>query len=102
MLILTRRPGESIMIENSGTVTQEASEEKGESITLGLEKGLITITVLRVKGGQISLGIDAPPSISIYREEIYRKREQQSIDESQSEYAKHYDSSYSEEEDSYY
>jgi carbon storage regulator len=48
MLILTRRIGESVVI--------------GDDIKL---------TVLGVKGSQVRLGIDAPKTVSVHREEIY-------------------------------
>jgi len=56
MLILTRRVGESVMI--------------GEDVT---------VTVLGVKGNQVRVGIDAPKTVAVHREEIYEriKREQQ-------------------------
>jgi len=56
MLILTRRVGETVMI--------------GEDVT---------ITVLGVKGNQVRVGINAPKSVAVHREEIYEriKREQQ-------------------------
>ena len=50
MLILTRRIGESVKID-----------------------GNITVTVLGMKGNQVRLGIDAPKSVSVYREEIYER-----------------------------
>ena len=50
MLILTRRIGESIMIDD---VTQ--------------------VTVLGVKGNQVRVGVQAPKSIPVHREEIYEK-----------------------------
>jgi carbon storage regulator len=50
MLILTRRVGETIMINDD-----------------------ITITVLGVKGNQVRLGINAPRDVSVHREEIYHR-----------------------------
>ena len=47
MLILTRKPGESLYI------------------------GDVKVTIVELKGHQIRIGIDAPPEIRIYREEIY-------------------------------
>jgi carbon storage regulator len=47
MLILTRREGESVRI--------------GEDVT---------VTVLRVKGSQVRIGIDAPKDVAVQREEI--------------------------------
>jgi carbon storage regulator len=48
MLILTREEGESIMIGND-----------------------ITITVVRISGNQVRVGIKAPRSVAVHREEIY-------------------------------
>jgi carbon storage regulator len=50
MLILTRKLGENIRIGDK-----------------------IKITILDVKGGQVKLGIDAPPHIAVHREEIYER-----------------------------
>jgi len=50
MLILTRRVGESLNI--------------GEEVTF---------TVLGVKGNQVRVGINAPKSIAVHREEIYER-----------------------------
>ena len=54
MLILTRRPGESLIIE---TPTGEK----------------IIVTVLEVKGNQIRIGTDAPDDIAIVREELLER-----------------------------
>jgi carbon storage regulator len=50
VLILTRRVGEIVMIGDS-----------------------ITVTVLRVKGNQVRLGVNAPKSVSVQREEIFHR-----------------------------
>ncbi len=50
MLVLTRKPGESIVIGND-----------------------VVITVLEVRGGQIRIGIDAPREVAVHRAEIYRQ-----------------------------
>ena len=54
MLILTRRPGETIRINDD-----------------------VSITVLAVKGTQIRLGIEAPKGVSVHREEIWNKIQQE-------------------------
>ncbi len=46
------------------------SRKQGESIVIGNN---IKITVLEVKGDQIKIGIDAPKSVPVYRNEIYEE-----------------------------
>ena len=41
----------------------------GEMIRIGDE---VTVRVVEVRGNQIRLGVEAPSSVRIYREEIYR------------------------------
>ncbi|BBA84706.1 carbon storage regulator homolog [endosymbiont of Euscepes postfasciatus] len=52
MLILTRKCGEKLIINNDI---------------------IITILNIKVKDSQIKIGIDAPKLIKIYREEIFNK-----------------------------
>jgi len=33
----------------------------------------VTITILSVKGKQVRIGINAPPDVSVHREEIYQR-----------------------------
>jgi carbon storage regulator len=56
MLILTRREGETIFIGSD-----------------------IQVTVLGVKGHQVRLGVAAPPSVVVEREEIHVKREAEKL-----------------------
>jgi carbon storage regulator len=64
MLILTRRVGETVMIGND-----------------------VTVTVLGVKGNQVRVGINAPKTVAVHREEIFEriKREQDGTGGSDSE-----------------
>jgi carbon storage regulator len=42
----------------------------GTKIIIGDE---VTVTVLGIKGNQVKIGVDAPPDISVNREEIWLK-----------------------------
>jgi len=50
MLVLTRRLGQSIMIGND-----------------------VTVTVLEIRNDQVRIGVDAPRSVQVHREEIYEQ-----------------------------
>lgn len=50
MLVLTRKPGERLMIGDD-----------------------VVVTVIEVARGQVRIGIDAPSGKSIHREEVYLK-----------------------------
>lgn len=52
MLVLSRRPGESLRIGHE-----------------------VTVTVIEVRGDQVRIGIDAPREVPVNREEIYRELE---------------------------
>ena len=45
------------------------SRRRDESIMIGEE---ITIKIVDVRGDKVRLGIDAPPSISVHREEVFQ------------------------------
>lgn len=50
------------------------SRKKGESIIINNN---IELTILEIKGDQIKIGINAPKSIPIYRKEIYGQIKQE-------------------------
>jgi len=59
MLVLTRKLGESIKINDD-----------------------ITITVVQIKGKQVRVGIDAPKETKVHREEIYESIKKQNMEAS--------------------
>ncbi|OGI40892.1 MAG: carbon storage regulator [Candidatus Muproteobacteria bacterium RBG_16_62_13] len=46
------------------------SRRVGEAVTIGTE---VTITVLSVKGNQVRLGVQAPKSVAVHRQEIFNR-----------------------------
>lgn len=50
MLILTRKPVETIMIGND-----------------------VTVTIFEVRGNQVRIGIEAPKNIAVHRKEVYER-----------------------------
>jgi carbon storage regulator len=40
----------------------------------------VTVTVLRVKGNQVRLGVNAPKSVSVQREEIFHRIKRENAD----------------------
>ncbi len=44
------------------------SRKKGESIVINNE---VEVTILEIKGDQVKIGISAPKSVPIYRKEVY-------------------------------
>jgi carbon storage regulator len=57
MLVLTRKPGEGIVIGDN-----------------------VIVKIIEVKGGGIRIGIDAPRETKIYRQEVYDRIRQENID----------------------
>lgn len=50
------------------------SRKKGESIILNND---IELTVLEVKGDQVKIGVNAPKSVPVYRKEVYLQIQQE-------------------------
>ena len=59
MLVLTRSVGERLIIND----------------------GEIKISILEVKGNQVRIGIDAPRNVSIHREEIFNRIQEENNDQ---------------------
>ena len=55
------------------------SRRRDESIMIGEE---ITITIVDVRGDKVRLGIKAPPSISVHREEVYKAIQNENSEQS--------------------
>jgi carbon storage regulator len=57
MLVLTRKPGETITIGDD-----------------------IKIYVQEIRGNQVKIGIKAPPSVSVHREEVYIRIQEENLE----------------------
>jgi carbon storage regulator len=57
MLILSRKPGESIVID-----------------------GKITVTVIRLEGDIVKLGIAAPREVPVHRQEVYEEIQRNNVE----------------------
>lgn len=56
MLVLTRKPGEGLLIGDN-----------------------IAVKIIEIKGGAIRVGIDAPQDMKIYRQEVYDRIREENI-----------------------
>ncbi len=52
------------------------TRKEGEMLRIGPE---VTVKILEVRGGQVKLGFEAPRTVEIYREEIYRQIEEANL-----------------------
>ena len=59
--------------EDEGTMLL-LTRKLGENIRIGDD---VKITIVEVKGNHVKLGIDAPPSVKVHREEIYERIQQE-------------------------
>src|SRR6187549_3978803 len=59
--------------ENEGMMLL-LTRKLGENIRIGDD---VKITIVEVKGNHVKLGIDAPPSVKVHREEIYERIQQE-------------------------
>jgi carbon storage regulator (csrA) len=62
--------GNASVIEAKGVIVLILTRKVGESLVIGDD---VSIVVLGVKGNQVRIGVDAPKSVSVHREEIYNK-----------------------------
>jgi carbon storage regulator len=46
------------------------SRRRGEGVTIGPD---VRIVVLGIKGGQVRLGIEAPPNVEVHRDEVHAR-----------------------------
>ncbi|MCH8043353.1 MAG: carbon storage regulator CsrA [Planctomycetes bacterium] len=61
MLVLSRRCGERLVAIMGGEI--------------------VTITILKIKGGQVRIGIEAPKEVAVHREELWKKLVAEDVDQ---------------------
>jgi carbon storage regulator len=66
MLVLSRKPGERVVVGNS-----------------------VMVTVLEVRGDRVKLGIDAPRQVPVYRDEVHRRMRRQQAESNGTPLARH-------------
>lgn len=57
------------------------SRKRDQSIRIGSE---IRVTILEIRGEQVSVGIEAPKSVDIYREEVFKEVLSENVEAAQS------------------
>ena len=89
MLVLSRRPGEALVIDPAsnrrivllvGKIADKRAslslngltmlKRQNERFTLQTGYGAVTVTLVEVQGGRVRLGFDGPAKLPIYREEL--------------------------------
>ncbi len=46
------------------------TRKSGQSVMIGTE---VTVTVVSIKGNQVRIGVMAPKSVSVHREEVHKR-----------------------------
>lgn len=86
MLVLTRRPGQSIIIDNAIKLTLTKSERRGIGLTVDGKRlppkrsgdtfkirEDISVTVADARQSMVRLGIEAPKDVPVNREEVQER-----------------------------
>ena len=71
------RPAPTAAATEGGNIVLVLTRRANQSIMIGHE---IVVTVLEVRGDQVRLGIKAPRSIDVHREEIFAQLQQANRD----------------------
>lgn len=68
--------GNASKMKQKGATMLILTRKVGESLVIGDD---VSIIVLGVKGNQVRIGVDAPKSVSVHREEIYNKIQDEKV-----------------------